>query len=124
MEETASPERERLALVLAALASPTRLGLLERLAIPACVPDLVKELGLTRQAVRKHLGVLQAAGLVRTTRARRGSLPALRYAADPGALFLARERLRQVVPAGAALEERRTPTLAEDDAAVPDRPRG
>lgn len=122
--EQTSAERQRLALVLAALANPTRLSLLERLAHPAYVAALAAEFDITRQAMRKHLTILHEAGLVRATPSRHGALPALLYAADPAALFLARERLHQVVPAGASAGPRHMPTLAAPGAPAPDRLRG
>jgi DNA-binding transcriptional ArsR family regulator len=52
--------------VFAALADPTRRGLLERLVAsgPDTATNLVAGLPVTRQAVVKHLRVLAAAGLV------------------------------------------------------------
>ncbi|MCB9745752.1 MAG: helix-turn-helix transcriptional regulator [Alphaproteobacteria bacterium] len=59
--------------VFAALADPTRLSLLQRLRDqrPRSTTQLVQGTGLTRQAVRKHLGVLSQAGLVRHRRSGR-----------------------------------------------------
>lgn len=56
--------------VFAALGDPTRLGLVSRLceAGPQSVTRLTRRSGVTRQAVTKHLVVLEAAGLVRGTR--------------------------------------------------------
>ena len=56
--------------VFAALADPTRLLLVERLRDePSCsTTQLAEGTGFTRQAVRKHLGVLAQAGLVRDRR--------------------------------------------------------
>ncbi|MCB9762045.1 MAG: helix-turn-helix transcriptional regulator [Alphaproteobacteria bacterium] len=53
--------------VFAALADPTRLFLVEQLTdVPSrSTTQLVAGTGLSRQAVRKHLGVLAEAGLVR-----------------------------------------------------------
>ncbi|MCY1142100.1 metalloregulator ArsR/SmtB family transcription factor [Actinoplanes sp. Pm04-4] len=55
--------------VLAALADPTRWQLLDRLAgQEATATVLAADLPVTRQAVVKHLGVLERAGLVRAHR--------------------------------------------------------
>lgn len=56
--------------VFAALADPTRLALLQRMRDqrPRSTTQLADGTGLTRQAVRKHLGVLSQAGLVRNRR--------------------------------------------------------
>ena len=55
--------------VFAALADPTRHGLVESLAsAPATATDLAKGLPMTRQAVSKHLAMLAAADLVSTER--------------------------------------------------------
>lgn len=54
---------------LSALADPTRRELLERLARgEASATVLARDLPISRQAVVQHLGVLDAAGLVRSTR--------------------------------------------------------
>lgn len=52
--------------LFAALADPTRRRLLDRLAAdgPLSATQLAPEHGMTRQAVVKHLGVLEAAGVV------------------------------------------------------------
>jgi DNA-binding transcriptional ArsR family regulator len=52
--------------VFVALADPTRRALLDRLAQrgPATVTELAADLPITRQAVAKHLGQLESAGLV------------------------------------------------------------
>jgi DNA-binding transcriptional ArsR family regulator len=52
--------------VFAALADPTRMELFERLAAvgPATATELARDLPVSRQAVAKHLGVLDEAGLV------------------------------------------------------------
>lgn len=71
----------RQALVFAALGDATRLALLKRLAEgePASIARLTEGSGLTRQAVTKHLRVLQRSRMVRCTRQGRESL----YALDP-----------------------------------------
>ncbi len=54
--------------VFAALGDPTRLALIERIAqSPASIVDLTQGTLLTRQAVTKHLTVLQKAGLAHAT---------------------------------------------------------
>lgn len=57
---------ESAALLFAALADPTRVALIERLADGAPRPIVALTAGtpLTRQAVTKHLAVLRGAGLV------------------------------------------------------------
>jgi predicted transcriptional regulator len=59
--------------VLTALADPTRRRVLEALAAypAASASALARELPISRQMVIKHLGVLQDAGLVRSTRSGR-----------------------------------------------------
>jgi DNA-binding transcriptional ArsR family regulator len=70
--------------VLTALADPTRRRLLELLAArgEATATALAEPLPVSRQAVVKHLAVLDAAGLVSATRAGRE----VRYAVRPAAL--------------------------------------
>jgi DNA-binding transcriptional ArsR family regulator len=74
------PSAEAAAPLFAALADPTRLALLRRLADgePRPVVALAAGSALTRQAVSKHLAVLSAAGLVTRRSAGRESLYALR----------------------------------------------
>jgi DNA-binding transcriptional ArsR family regulator len=62
--------------VFAALADPTRRGLLETLAHgqPVSSSRLASELPISRQAVEKHLAVLGRAGLVARTRSGREAL--------------------------------------------------
>jgi DNA-binding transcriptional ArsR family regulator len=70
--------------VLAALADPTRRLLLDRLSAAdrATATTLAEGLPITRQAIVKHLAVLQAAGLVEATKAGRE----VRYVVRPDAL--------------------------------------
>jgi DNA-binding transcriptional ArsR family regulator len=70
--------------VFAALADPTRLEVLNRLARsgPATATELSSEMPITRQAVAKHLAALDAAGLVE----RQASGREVRYTFDPGPL--------------------------------------
>jgi DNA-binding transcriptional ArsR family regulator len=74
------PSVEAAAPLFAALADPTRLALLERLADgePRPIVALAAGSRLTRQAVSKHLAVLRGAGLVARRPAGRESLYALR----------------------------------------------
>ena len=59
--------------VFAALGDDTRLGIVARLCRsgPASIASLTQGSGVTRQAVTKHLRILEDAGLVRATRAGR-----------------------------------------------------
>lgn len=57
------------AVVFAALGDETRLALVERLRQePSSIVGLTGDAGMTRQAVTKHLHVLEKAGLVQSTR--------------------------------------------------------
>ena len=59
---------DRLSTVFAALADPTRRGLVARLAVgDADVGELAEPFDMTVQAVSKHLKVLEGAGLVSKT---------------------------------------------------------
>jgi DNA-binding transcriptional ArsR family regulator len=73
--------REARALVFAALGDETRLGLVATLSSgePASIAQLTTGSRLTRQAVTKHLTVLENAGIVRKLRVGRESL----FAFDP-----------------------------------------
>jgi DNA-binding transcriptional ArsR family regulator len=84
------------AAAFAALGDTTRLSVLDRLSrgMPQSIARLTAGTRLTRQAVTKHLRVLEAAGVVRSVRAGRESLFALepkpieelrRYLADVSA---------------------------------------
>src|SRR2546426_10430418 len=70
---TALRDREAVP-VFAALADPTRLGLLRRLSAdgPLSITRLSAGTGVTRQAITRHLQALGAAGLVRDLRRGRG----------------------------------------------------
>jgi DNA-binding transcriptional ArsR family regulator len=70
--------------VFAALADPTRLEMLTRLARggPATATELSSALPISRQAVAKHLAALSAAGLVE----RHPSGREVRYSFEPGPL--------------------------------------
>ena len=64
------------AAVFAALGDPTRLGLVARLCAggPLSIARLTEGTDVTRQAVTKHLHVLEEAGLVRSLRQGRQSV--------------------------------------------------
>lgn len=76
-EATASPaaEAERAAPIFAALGDRTRLSLLHRLADGQArsISSLSADTEMTRQAVTKHLHVLEQVGLVQSSRAGRES---------------------------------------------------
>lgn len=61
--------------VFAALGDDTRLGIVTRLCRsgPSSIAGLTEGSGVSRQAVAKHLRILEGAGLVRVTRAGRES---------------------------------------------------
>ena len=84
----------RQALVFAALGDATRLTLLKRLAEgePASIARLTEGSGLTRQAVTKHLRVLERSRMVRCTRQGRESL----YALDPEPIVELKAYLEQM----------------------------
>jgi DNA-binding transcriptional ArsR family regulator len=65
--------------IFSALGDATRLSVLDRLSrgTPQSIVRLTSGTRLTRQAVTKHLRVLEAAGVVRSVRAGRESLYAL-----------------------------------------------
>ncbi len=95
--------------VLAALADPTRRDVIRSLSEggPQTLSDLARELPITRQAVAKHLALLQEAGLVEAsgeTRHRSYSLTpaplsdAMDWMIEVGSAWDRRlERLRRVV---------------------------
>jgi DNA-binding transcriptional ArsR family regulator len=90
MPSNAAQLRSR-ASVFAALGDGTRLGLLARLTEgePQSIARLTTGTRLTRQAVTKHLQVLERAGVVRSTRVGRES----RFVLDPKPLVDARTYL-------------------------------
>jgi DNA-binding transcriptional ArsR family regulator len=97
-----APRGDRVGEVFAALADPTRRRVLETLMRDGTttVPALTAALPITRQAVAKHLGTLDHAGLVERAPARGREVP---YRLRPGALAPAVSWLRE---AEAAWEER------------------
>src|SRR5271168_4890466 len=80
--------------IFAALGDPTRLSLVAKLCAgpPCSIAKLTEGTRLTRQAVTKHLRVLQQARLVRSARAGRES----RFALNPEPLDAARRYLALV----------------------------
>ena len=79
--------------VFAALGDPTRLALLTAVRDGGrSVTDLAEGLPMSRQAVTKHLRQLEAAGLLRSTRAGRETL----FTGEPEALDAARARLDRI----------------------------
>lgn len=90
----ASPDEAQAATLFAALGDGTRLALLRRLADGERHPiaRLSEGTGLTRQAVTKHLHVLEEAGLVTCVRAGRESL----YGLQPESLAPARRYIETV----------------------------
>jgi len=66
------PNQERIDATFQALADPTRRGMLERLARgPASVSELAAPLAMSLPAVVQHLKLLEASGLVRSSKAGR-----------------------------------------------------
>jgi DNA-binding transcriptional ArsR family regulator len=76
-----SPKPQAYALVFAALGDETRLTLVTKLASgePSSISELALRSRVTRQAIRKHLRVLENAGMVRGVRRGREH----RFALDP-----------------------------------------
>lgn len=80
--------------VFAALGDKTRLALVAKLCggKPCSITHLSEESKLTRQAITKHLGVLERAGIVRSSQAGRERL----FEFDPGPIKGLREYLDSV----------------------------
>jgi DNA-binding transcriptional ArsR family regulator len=87
--------------VFEALADPTRRAVIEALADdgPTTLSDLTRRLPVTRQAVAKHLAVLQDAGLVDTSGPVRGRM----YSFTPHPLT---DAMTWIVDVGAGWDER------------------
>lgn len=85
---------QRIAPIFAALGDETRLLLLARLSSgnDASIQSLTEGTDLTRQAISKHLRMLQRAGLVRCKQAGRES----RYSLQPQPLAAAQTYLRAI----------------------------
>jgi DNA-binding transcriptional ArsR family regulator len=88
------PRGKRPALVFAALGDQTRLHIVTRLgaAGPLSIVNLTAGTGVTRQAVSKHLRILDRAGLVRARRVGRETL----WRLEPDQLDVARQALDQI----------------------------
>jgi DNA-binding transcriptional ArsR family regulator len=86
--------QEAHAIVFAALGDETRLALLVRLSggEPCSIAQLTEDSNLTRQAITKHLRVLEDAGLVHSRRAGRES----RFEFDPQPIEAATKYLELV----------------------------
>jgi DNA-binding transcriptional ArsR family regulator len=78
---SASPQRQDHAPIFAALGDKTRLALVAKLCggQPRSISQLAADSALSRQAITKHLRVLQSAGIVHSGRAGRES----RFQFDP-----------------------------------------
>jgi DNA-binding transcriptional ArsR family regulator len=104
-----------IARVLAAIADPTRLRVLETIARrePASVSLIARELPVTRQAVAKHVAVLRDAGLVDAGRSGREVL----YAVRPRGLEAAARWLAEMA-AGWEMRLAEIKRVAESDEAL------
>src|SRR6185369_14978115 len=80
--------------LFAALGDPVRLRMVERLgaAQPLSITRLTEDFDVTRQAVTKHLRVLEQAGLVRSRREGRATV----FELEPRRLERARRALDQI----------------------------
>jgi DNA-binding transcriptional ArsR family regulator len=114
----ADPDRQAGA-VFAALADPTRRAVLRRVAEggPLTATELADALPITRQAVAKHLAVLQDAGLVAPRREGREN----RFSATTAPLGAAQQWLAE---AGSAWDQRLARLRAHAAARAADRPHG
>jgi DNA-binding transcriptional ArsR family regulator len=94
MSRNAATARRTSARVFAALGDETRLSMLARLSEgrPQSISRLTAGTRLTRQAVTKHLRVLEGAGVVRSVRAGRENL----FAIEPKPIDGARKYLDDV----------------------------
>lgn len=81
-------KRPSCAPVFAALGDETRLSIVGRLAVTtrSSISELTRGSGMTRQAVTKHLRILEGAGIVRSIRSGRESLCELEPASLRGGL--------------------------------------
>ncbi|MFF2076763.1 ArsR/SmtB family transcription factor [Kitasatospora sp. NPDC058162] len=131
-EPAVEPATEPVDTVLAALADPTRRRLLDLLAAQgeASATTLAQHLPVSRQAVVKHLTVLEAAGLVTGARIGREVRYAVRSAAlDATARWMASlaadwdRRLARIKDlAEAAERDPRSARTSRDDASPQERP--
>src|ERR1700761_3234481 len=94
MSSASRNRNRRQAPVFAALGDETRLSLVIRLSSgePRSISQLTEGTSLTRQAITKHLRVLERAGVVRGIRAGRESL----FAFDPKPIDAMRQYLEEV----------------------------
>ena len=92
--ENSAVRRRQHAVVFAALGDETRLSLVTALCAgePRSISQLTGGSRMTRQAITKHLRVLEHAGLVRSARAGRASL----YQFDPAPMHELRAYLDRV----------------------------
>jgi DNA-binding transcriptional ArsR family regulator len=90
----ASPPRYEQAPIFAALGDKTRLALVSKLCggQPRSISQLARDSALSRQAITKHLRVLESAGIVHSTRSGRES----RFHFDPQPLEGLRKYLELV----------------------------
>jgi len=93
-EAEGADSEARRAVVFAALGDATRLRLVKQLLAgePASITRLTEGSGLTRQAVTKHLRILERTRLVRCTRQGRTSL----YTLDPEPIVEMQAYLEQI----------------------------
>lgn len=100
-----SPDYAKLGRYLRVLSAPNRLILLRKLQLPHAIgdihlkpfrkdPDRDPDRPISRQAVDKHLGKLQALGLVRSRTVERGNREVTEYVVDQAGLFQLVEDLR------------------------------
>jgi DNA-binding transcriptional ArsR family regulator len=91
---TGGPVLEGTAVIFSALGDDTRLKLVARLAAEdrLSIAQLTEHTGVTRQAVTRHLEVLEEAGLARGTRSGREHL----WQLEPARLAIARRSLEQI----------------------------
>ncbi len=94
MRSTVAVSQRTRAAIFAALGDETRLGLLAKLAEGEAqsIARLTVGTRLTRQAVTKHLRVLEGAGIVRSVKAGREN----RFALDPKPIMNAQAYLERV----------------------------
>lgn len=91
VHEAAAGKLRKKAHLFAALGDETRLALLLKLGTgrPCSITQLAEGETVTRQAISKHLRVLEEAGLIHGTRSGRENL----FQADPGQLQVAKDAL-------------------------------
>jgi DNA-binding transcriptional ArsR family regulator len=92
--DSSAAKRRHHAAICAALADETRLSLVTTLSggEPRSIAQLTRRSKMTRQAITKHLRVLQSAGIVHSVRAGRES----RFEFDPQPLIELQEYLGRV----------------------------